>query len=82
MLVYHGKTGKADVKGREETDDCNDNLRDFVIDNKKEFDEASKEKKYCRMQEEGDVLNDQADLESFNAGEKECADSDAFYRRI
>ena len=58
LSVQHGETGEEEVKGRKDTDDCNDNLRDFIVDCKKEFDEAGKEKEDCRVQQEGGVLDD------------------------
>ena len=82
LLVYDGESGEDDVKCSKETGDCKDNLRDFVVDRKKEFDEAGKKKEDCRVQQEGDVLNDQANLELFNAVEKECTNSDAMYWRF
>jgi len=57
LLEYHGKTGEDDINGCKQTDDCKDNVRDFVVDMKKEFDEADKEKEDCRVQQERDVLN-------------------------
>jgi hypothetical protein len=50
LLVYHGEKSEDDINGRKETDDCKDNVCDFVVDIEKEFDEASKEKKDCCVQ--------------------------------
>jgi hypothetical protein len=82
LLVYDRESGEDDVKCGKETGDCKDNLRNFVVDSKKEFDETSKKKEDSRVQQEGDVLNDQANLELFNAAEKECANSDAMGWRL
>ena len=82
LSVQYGETGEEEVKGRKETDDCNDDPCDFVVDGKKEFDEAGKEKEDSRVQEEGDVLNDPANMEPFNAVKKKCANFDAICRRV
>lgn len=50
LLEYHGKKSEEDINGCKETDDCKDNVGDFVVDIEKEFDETSKEKEDCRVQ--------------------------------
>jgi len=78
-LEYYGETGKDDINGHKNTYDGADNLCDFVVDGKKKFDEASTKKEDCHVQQERHDFDEHADLKFLNAGEKECANSDAMY---
>jgi hypothetical protein len=50
LLEYHGEKSEDDINGRKDTDDCKDDVRDFVVDIEKKFDEAGKEKEDCSVQ--------------------------------
>jgi hypothetical protein len=78
-LEYHGEASENDINGGKETDDCADNFCDFVVDDKKKFDEAEKKEEDCPVQQERNILNDHADLKSLDAKEKERANSGAMY---
>ena len=54
-------------------------MGDFVVDIEKEFDEASKEKEDCRVQQERDVFGQPAHVKFMNAREEEHTNSNANY---
>ncbi len=81
-MEYHGEAGENDVNGAKETDGRADNPCDFVVDRKKEFDEADKKKEDCHVQQERDILDDQTNLKFLDANEKERANSDAMCWRL
>jgi hypothetical protein len=82
MLEYHREAGENNINGGKETDSCADNLCDFVVDDKKKFDEAEKKEEDCHVQQERDILDDHASLKFLDAKEKERANSDAMYWRL
>ena len=76
MSVYCWEKGEDEVDRSKDTDDHDDNLRDFVIDSEKEFAETSEEKKDCGVQHDGKIFDNPAYMEISNALEKERAHSD------
>jgi len=79
MSFYDGEEGEVDVDGRKDGDGHEDNVRDFIIECEKEFDEAGKEKEDCRVQQEGDVFDHPAHVETMNARVEKSTNSDANY---
>ena len=79
MSFYDGEEGEVDVDGRKDGDGHEDNVRDFIIECEKEFDEAGKEKEDCRVQQEGDVFDHPAHVETMNARVEKSTNSDASY---
>jgi hypothetical protein len=59
-LAFEGNECDEDVEGRKAGDGHEDNVRDFIIECEKEFDETSQEKEGCRMQKDGDVFDEPA----------------------
>ena len=82
MSEYCWEKGEDEVDHSNDSDDYDDNLRDLVIDSKKEVDQASEEKEDCDVQHDGYVFDHPAYMECLNAFEKEYTDSGAAYWHI
>jgi hypothetical protein len=80
ISIYDGEECEGDVAGRKDGDGHEDKVRDFMIECEKEFDEAGKEKEDCRVQQEGDVFDHPAHVETMNACVEISTTSDANYR--
>lgn len=76
MSFYRWEKGEGEVDRGEDRDDHDDNLRDFVIDGKKEFAETSEEKEDCGVQHDGNVFDHPAYMEITDTLEKERTHSD------
>lgn len=82
IWIFDGEECEGDVEGRKDEDGHEDNDRNFIIECEKEFDEASKEKEDCRVQQERDVFDHPAHVETMNACVEVHTNSNANYRAL
>jgi len=73
---YYWQKGEDAVEGHKDGDGHEDDVRDFVIDSEKEFDQADEEKADCRVQDDGDIFDHPVYMELCNAFVKERTSSD------